>query len=82
MVTPEQIKADLELGARTLEFAHKLLSGTATRQDVVDALEELQTEIPLARDWVRSDTCVAVIDKMRDLEQRRILLDFLERWLS
>ncbi len=75
MVTPEQIKADLELGARTLEFAHKLLSGTATRQDVVDALEELQT-------WVRSDTCVAVIDKMRDLEQRRILLDFLERWLS
>src|SRR6266851_8941542 len=81
-MTPDQIRADLELAAKSLEFAHKLLNGTESRQDVIDALKELQTELPLARDWVRSDTCTALVAKMRDLEQRRILLDFLARFLS
>jgi len=72
----------LELGARTLEFVHKLLSGTATRQDVVDALEELQVELPIARDWAKSDTCLALVAKIRELEQRRLLLAEAARLLT
>jgi hypothetical protein len=108
LVTPDDIRIDLEAGALTLEFLHKVPAGfyrfleTALGnltpfevdqlaaildaywppQEVRDAVERAKEKLPDVEAFLTGQLCLKAADKMRNLEDRRVLLKLLAEWLS
>src|SRR5438309_930968 len=53
-----------------------------TALELRDALDRAKEGLPKLAEFICSDTSLEAVAKLRDLEQRRVLLDFLARWLS